>query len=500
MELDLGSPFGVSVALLPELLLSGWALLLVLLVAWRHRTPGDARLAGWLSLPGLILATAAFGWLARTGVHAAGPSLMVSLDAYRYAAGLLLLACAAAAVMLSIPYLEREGITAPEFYPLVLLATTGMLTMVAAADLIVFFLGLETMSVAVYVLAGYDRRSAFSAEAALKYFLIGAFASGFLLYGIALTYGATGTTNLSFIGAQLGSARFTVMAGIGLALILVGFAFKVAAFPFHMWAPDVYDGAPTTVTTFMATAVKVAAFIALVRVLVEAFPSASDLWRPAVATLAVLTMVFGNVVALVQRSLKRMLAYSAIAHAGYVLVAVHAQTVAGPGAVWLYLVAYSVTTVASFGFVAVLGRGGERDVTFDRIAGLASERPGIALGLAIAMLSLLGIPGTFGFIGKWSILMASVGEGSILLPVTLVLTSVVSAGYYLPVIMSMYMKPAPRAGAYAEVRTGWSMGIVLAVSVALIVVLGVLPAGALRVTEHVATSLPVAAGPAAPQP
>lgn len=500
MEIDLSTPFGVSVALLPELLLSGWALLLVLLVAWRHRTAGDARLVGWLTLPGLVLAAAGYGWLARTGVHAAGPSLMVSLDAYRYAAGLLLLACAAATVLLSIPYLEREGITAPEFYPLVLLATVGMLTMVAAADLIVFFLGLETMSVAVYVLAGFDRRSAFSAEAALKYFLIGAFASGFLLYGIALTYGATGTTNLSFIGAQLASAHFSVMAGIGLALILVGFAFKVAAFPFHMWAPDVYDGAPTTVTTFMATAVKVAAFIALVRVLVEAFPSAGEFWQPAVATLAVLTMIFGNLVALVQRSLKRMLAYSAIAHAGYVLVAVHAQTVAGPGAVWLYLAAYAVTTVASFGFVAVLGRGGERDVTIDRIAGLAAERPGIALGLAISMLSLLGIPGTFGFIGKWNILMTSVGEGSTLLPVVLVLTSVVSAGYYLPVIMSMYMKPAPRPGTYAGVRTGWMMGFVLAVSVALIVAVGVLPAGVLNVTERVARSLPAVAGPTAPHP
>ncbi|HSC59461.1 MAG TPA: NADH-quinone oxidoreductase subunit N [Gemmatimonadales bacterium] len=490
MEIDLSTPFGVSVALLPELLLSAWALLVVLLVAWRHRTPGDARLAGWLSLPGLILAAAALGWLARTGVHPAGPSLMVSLDGYRYAAGLLIVACAAAAVLLSIPYLEREGITAPEFYPLVLLATVGMLAMVAASDLIVFFLGLETMSVAIYVLAGYDRRSAFSAEAALKYFLIGAFASGFLLYGIALTYGAAGTTDLSFIGAQLGSARISVMAGIGLALILVGFAFKVAAVPFHMWAPDVYDGAPTTVTTFMATAVKAAAFLALVRVLVVAFPTAADDWRPVVAALAVATMIFGNLVALVQRSLKRMLAYSAIAHAGYLLVAVHAQTVAGPGAVWLYLAAYAVTTIASFGFLAALGRGGERDVTLDRIAGLASERPGVALGLAISMLSLLGFPGTFGFIGKWNILMTSVGEGSVVLPVVLVLTSVISAGYYLPVIMAMYMKPAPRAGAYTEVRTGWVAGVVLTVSVAVIVGLGVLPAGALHTTEGVAATLP----------
>lgn len=500
MQIDLSTPVGVAVALLPELLLSGWAVLLVLLVGFRHRTPGDARLAGWVALPGLILAAVAFGWLGRTGVQSDGPSLMVALDTFRWVSGFLILACAAATVLLSIPYLEREGIAAPEFYPLILLATVGMLVMVAAADLIVFFLGLETMSVAVYVLAGYDRRSAFSAEAALKYFLIGAFASGFLLYGIALTYGATGTTNLSFIGAQLGSARFTVMAGIGLALLLVGFAFKIAAFPFHMWAPDVYDGAPTTVTTFMATAVKAAAFIALVRVLVEAFPSAGDVWQPAIAALAVATMIFGNLVALVQRSIKRMLAYSAVAHAGYILVAVHAQTGAGPGAVWLYLAAYSVTTIASFGFLAVLGRGGERDVTLDRIAGLASERPGVAFGFAISMLSLLGIPGTFGFIGKWSILLTSVGEHSTVLPVVLVLTSVVSAGYYLPVVMAMYMKPAPRPGAYAEVRSGWLMGGVLALSVALIIGLGLFPAGVLRATEDAAASLPAVAAQSSARP
>jgi NADH-quinone oxidoreductase subunit N len=498
MELDLSTPFGVSAALLPELLLIGWGLLLTLVVAWRHRTPADTRLAGWLAVPGLILSAAGYGWLVTRGVHSAGPALMVALDQYRVAGGLLVLGCAVAAVLLSIPYLEREGMVAPEYYPLILFATAGMQAMVGAADLVVFFLGLETMSVAVYVLAGYDRRSAFSAEAALKYFLVGAFASAFLLYGIALLYGAAGSTNLAFIGAQFAVGRLTLMAGIGLALLLVGFGFKVSAVPFHMWAPDVYDGAPTPVTTFMATAVKGAAFLALGRVLYVAFPSVAESWRPAVATLAILTMVVGNLVALAQRSLKRMLAYSAVAHAGYLLVAVDAFSGSAPGAIWFYLLAYGVTTIASFGFLALLGRDGERDVTLDQIAGLAAERPWMAFGLAVTMLSLLGFPGTVGFIGKWNILMTSVGIGDHVLPVILVLTSVVSAGYYLPVIMAMYMRPAPPAGDYRALRAGWVTGGVLTACVLIILALGIVPAPGLHLTENVSASLAPPAGPPGP--
>jgi NADH-quinone oxidoreductase subunit N len=283
------------------------------------------------------------------------------------------------------------------------------------------------------------------------------------------------------------------MTGLGLALLLIGFAFKVAAVPFHMWAPDVYDGAPTPVTTFMATAVKAAAFLALGRVLLTAFPSAAEAWRPAIATLAILTMVVGNLVALAQRSLKRMLAYSAVAHAGYLLVAVQAGSPAGMGAVWLYLTAYGITTIASFGFLAALGREGEREVTYDRIAGLAAERPWMAFGLAVSMLSLLGFPGTFGFIGKWAILMASVGAGEKALPVVLVLTSVVSAGYYLRVVMAMYMKPSPRAGAYAEATQGAAAGAVLAVAVVAVLVLGLVPSWGLRASEYAGGSVPAPA-------
>ena len=257
-------------------------------------------------------------------VEPEGLAQMVALDPFRYAAAFLALISAAGTILISITYVERERLLAPEYYPLILLATAGMMFLAGAEDLIVLFLGLEVMSVAVYVLAGFDRTNPFSAEAAVKYFLIGAFASGFLLYGIALVYGATGTTNLSLIGAQLAGKLPPLMASLGLGLLLIGFGFKVAAVPFHMWAPDVYDGSPTPVTGFMATGVKAAAFAALVRVLFEAFPSAASVWQPIIAALAIASMVLGNLVALTQPSLKRMLAYSSIAHAGYLLVAVWA--------------------------------------------------------------------------------------------------------------------------------------------------------------------------------
>ena len=489
MRFDLSTPLGVTLALLPEVVLTLWALVVLLVVSWRHRTEEDSRLAGWLSLAGLLVTLAALAALWVNDAAPEGLAQMIALDGYRYAASAIALVAALLSVLLSLGYLERERLLAPEYYVLVLLATAGMLFLAGAEDLIVLFLGLEVMSVAVYVLAGYNRADPFSSEAALKYFLIGAFASCFLLYGIALVYGVTGTTNLSLVGAQLAGRPVPPMAALGLGLLLIGLGFKVAAVPFHMWAPDVYDGAPTPVTGFMATGVKAAAFAALVRVLLEAFPSAISIWQPIVAALAIASMVVGNLVALAQRPLKRMLAYSSIGHAGYLLVAVWAGTRAGAGAVLLYLLAYGLTTLASFGFLAALGRGGERDVTTDDIAGLAATRPGIAFGLSVCMLSLLGFPGTFGFIGKWYIISATVEQGQAILPVILVLTSVVSAGYYLPIIMAMYMKPAPSPDRYAGVRLAPTAVGAVALSVVAIVALGFWPGDLLDLAGRSAESL-----------
>jgi NADH-quinone oxidoreductase subunit N len=499
MQLDTSTPQGITVALLPEVLLSGWALIVLLVASWRHGRPEDSRLAGWLSFAGVAVSLAGVAWLWLNDATALGLAQMIALDPFRYAAAALILVCTGGAILLSLGYLEREDLIAPEYYPLVLLAACGMLFLAGAEDLIVLFLGLEVMSVAIYVLAGYNRRSPSSAEAALKYFLIGAFASGFLLYGIALTYGATGATNFSLIGAQLAGGRVSLMAGLGLGLLLIGLGFKVAAVPFHMWAPDVYDGAPTPVTALMATGVKAAAFVALVRLLLEGFPAAPSLWQPVIAGLAIASMVVGNLIALAQRTLKRMLAYSSIAHAGYLLVAVWPGTRLGSGAVLLYLAAYGLTTLASFGFLAALGRGGERDVTFDDIAGLSGTRPWVALGLSICMLSLLGFPGTFGFIGKWYIISANVAQGQIILPVLLVITSVISAGYYLPVIMSMYMKPAPGETTYQGLRLAPTAAGAIAVSVIAVLLFGFWPGGALDAALHSAATLTQTGVPVARQ-
>jgi len=458
-------------SLLPELVLTGWALVLLLFVAWRHRTARDLRIAGWLTLVALLSTAIAVWWLwwNRAALQGPGTVAMIALDDFRWVADWVFLGAAALTVLISFAYLEREQLLIPEYYVLLIFATLGMMVMAAGADLIVIFLGLELMSVAVYVLAGLDRRRARSAEAALKYFLLGAFASGFLLYGIALAYGATGTTNLGLIGGQVSiMGKPSVMLLAGLALLIVGFAFKIAAVPFHMWAPDVYDGSPTPVTAFMATGVKAAAFAALFRVLNQAFAPVAA-WHDILWWLAVVTMIGGNLFALGQRSLKRMLAYSSVAHAGYLLVAVTAGGAAGTSAFLVYVIAYTLMSLGAFAVLSAKGRAGESDVLIDDLAGLASQRPWLAFALAVCMLSLLGFPGTAGFIGKWYILIAATSAGQNTLAAILVLTSVVSAGYYLPVIMAMYMKPQPVEAAHAGVHLDrWGRTAVAVVVVGLL--------------------------------
>ncbi len=494
MPIDLSRPAGLMLALAPELVLSGLALVVLLVVSWRHGTARDSRFAGWLSAGSLAATLGVLLWLAARKAQAEGLAFMVALDEFRYLSSGILLVASLGSVLVSLQYLERERLIAPEYYVLVLLAVAGMLFMTAAQDLIVLFLGLETMSVAVYVLAGYNRGNRFSAEAALKYFLIGAFASGFLLYGIALVYGSTGSTNLVLIAGQLARPELPLLAAVGLGLLIVGFGFKVAAVPFHMWAPDVYDGAPTPVTGFMAASVKVAAFAAFARVLLTSFSASVAVYRPILWLLATASMVLGNLVALNQASLKRMLAYSSIAHAGYLLAALWTGTPLGAAGLLLYLLAYGVTTVAAFAILGALGRGGERDLGLADLAGLGQSRPWLALALAVCMLSLLGFPGTLGFIGKWYIITSLVAENQYALSVILVVTSVVSAGYYLPVIMAMYMRPAPAPLAFFDRGLPRAAAATVAVAVALLLAFGVWPTPALQVSEYGAGALIHAVG------
>jgi NADH-quinone oxidoreductase subunit N len=481
MSIDLSTPLGVTVALLPEILLTGWALVLLLVIGWRHTRPAHHRWAASFTLVGLVVALALVIGLWRAHPQVEGLPLMIAVDGFRWATSSIFLLGAIATVLLALGYLGRERIQVPEFYVMLLFATIGMMLMGGAADLLVVFLGLELMSIAVYVLAGIQRRSPRSAEAALKYFLLGAFASGFLLYGIALLYGATGTTNLTAMGFQLAQSAVVhrPMFGFGVALLLIGFGFKVAAVPFHMWAPDVYDGAPTPVTAYMAAAVKAAAFAALIRVSLVALGDAHVAWQTIVWWLAAITMIVGNLIALAQRRLKRMLAYSSISHAGYLLVAVAVATSRGASAFLFYALAYTLMTVGAFGVLAAVGRNGESDVLIDDLNGLASRRPWLAFGMAVFMLSLLGFPGTAGFIGKWLILSAAVATGQTSLAVILVGASVLSAGYYLPVVMAMYMKPADRPEvAEGATLAGSARAVVLAAAVVLLL-FGVWPNRAL---------------------
>jgi NADH-quinone oxidoreductase subunit N len=492
--LDLGTPMGLAIALAPELVLTLAAIAVLLVISWRHEGPADSRLAGWLSASSLLLTGGALAWLAARSDAGGDLPFMVALDNYRFLASGLVLLLALGSVLVSLGYLERERLLAPEYYVLLLFAVIGLLFMVNAQDLIVLFLGLETMSVAVYVLAGFNRGSTFSAEAGLKYFLVGAFASGFLLYGIALVYGATGSTNLVLIGGQFSLGDLSLMARLGLGLLVVGFAFKVAAVPFHMWAPDVYDGAPTPVTGFMATAVKTAAFVAFARIMVTCFQSALPDWRPLIWGIAAASMIVGNLVALVQRSLKRMLAYSSVAHAGYLMAAVWPGSGLGVAAMLLYLFGYGLTTLASFAILGAVGRDGEREIGLDDVAGLSAQRPWMAFALAVCMLSLLGFPGTIGFIGKWLILSGLVAEHQTLLAVILVLASVVSAGYYLPVIMAMYMRSARAPLSFWDNALVVTARSVVALAVLLILLFGVWPTPLLDAGRAGAESLVQSAG------
>lgn len=475
MLIDLSTPGGLALALLPELLLTGMALAVLLVIGWRHRTAADMRFAALLSLAGYVLAAVATGWLAWNKATPDGLPMMIALDGFRFAADALVLWVGATVTILSYRWLERQGILAPEYYVLLMLSTVGMMLLAGSKDMITLFLGLEVMSVAIYALTGYDRTRRPSAEAALKYFLIGAFASGFLLYGISLLYGATGQFNFGLIGAQLSVTPPSLLAKLGMGLILIGLGFKVAAVPFHTWVPDVYEGAPTPITAFMAGGVKAAAFLALTRLLAEVFPAYVELWRPIIWWLAVVTIAVGNLTALAQISVKRMLAYSAVAHAGYLFLALYAHSDLGTATVLIYLLTYAIASIAAFGILASIERAGARTVLITDLEGLFSVRPFASLGLAICMLSLLGFPGTFGFIGKWFLVKAALEAGEMVLPVVMVIGSGISIGYYFPVVLAMTLKPTRTRSAHRTIRFPKPARLVLAICVAALLVLGVFP-------------------------
>jgi NADH-quinone oxidoreductase subunit N len=458
------------------------------------RGKSDLAGVGVLGLAGALLASAIL-W----GGPARSFQAMVALDDFALFFNGIFCLSAGLVLLLSIGYIRRQGVEAGEYYVLVLFAALGMMLMASALDLLIVFLGLELMSLSLYVLAGFFRTRATGNESAMKYFLLGAFASGFFVYGIALLYGATGTTNLARLADALAApgAATQPLVLAGLALLLVGFGFKTSAVPFHQWAPDVYEGAPTAVAALIATGSKAAAFAALLRVLIAMRALQPD-WALVVWLVAAATMTLGNVVALVQQNLKRMLAYSSVAHVGYMLVGVAAGPELGSAAVLYYLLVYSVATVGAFGVILVLEREGpdasggrpqaegrqsiagrprhgqtEEAVDLTWYGGLAARHPVLALVLTVCLLSLIGLPPTAGFVGKFYLFAAAIRGGLVWLAILAVLNSVAAAYYYLRLIVYMYMRDPEGEG--LRVALTPAAGLALAVSVWVTVQLGLLP-------------------------
>jgi len=411
----------------------------------------------------------------------------VLVDDFALYFDLLFLLAGAIAILASVQYLEREESHHGEYYALVLFSVAGMMTMVSSENLLVIFLGLELLSIPLYILSGFTRTRIRSVEAALKYFLLGAFSTGIILYGIAFLYGGSGTLDLRRLAAALaaGTASHSVFA-IGVGLVLVGFAFKIAAVPFHAWVPDVYQGAPTPVVALMAAGTKAAAFGALLRIVHTGLPAAGGIdWRNVLIVLAVLTMTAGNLIAIAQRNIKRMLAYSSIAHAGYLLVAVVSPIGSGVQSAAFYLLSYTFMTMGAFIVALIVGKSGgegEEGYSLSAYAGLGKRRPALAIAMTIFLLSLIGIPGTAGFIGKLFIFKAAVEGRLYILAAVGLLNSVVAAYYYLGPIVAMWMQG--EAEGPGPARAGISASAALAISSAATLVLGVYPAPVLDIARE----------------
>lgn len=467
----------------------GWAsvLLVIALFVPRSRT----RIVGYLAIAGAIVAAAA--GIPLWGVNAETFSSMLRLDAYSLTLNWLFLAAAAITIVLSLDYLPRQGIERSEYYVLVLFATGGMMLLAQGADLIILFLGLELLSIVLYVLTGFAYPRNASEEAGMKYLLIGAFAGGFVVFGIALLYGATGSMNLRIIGETLAQPVLTLEERTyllaGAALVVVGFGYKVAMAPFHMWAPDVYEGAPTPIAGLLSVGSKAAGFAALLRFLVEALAGEWQIWAPVLAALAIATLAVGNIGALTQHNVKRMLAYSSIGHAGYILFGVIAAGAPGGIAgqrgvegVLLYLIAYTFTNLGAFGVLIALEHRGEAAWDMGDLAGLWNRRPWLAVAMAVCMLSLAGVPPTGGFWGKFYVFTAAWLAGMGWITVIGVVIAAIAAFYYLRIIAQMFMAEPARE---APLPMDRALRVGLALATLGVLILGFIPTPAIDLVQRV---------------
>lgn len=467
--------------IMPEIILSCVAMVLLLVNVFVPSN--DKAYLGYLSLIGLA-ATAAVvvsGW---------GPAVlafndMIVQDNFGAFFKIIFLISAGMAILISDRYMKQEGCNQGELYPLILFSTVGMMLMAAGTDLMVIFLGLELLSICLYVLAGFNRNSLKSNEAGLKYFLLGSFSTGFLLYGMALTYGATGSTKLTAISSYAMSnqaAGMNTFFLIGMLLIATGFCFKIAAAPFHMWTPDVYEGAPTPMTAFMSAGPKAAGFAAFIRVMIFAFPMLRAEWADLLWIVAVLTMTVGNIIALSQDNIKRMLAYSSIAHAGYALVGFVATNAEGAAGIMFYMLSYAFMNIGAFAVIILLTKKGETNGNVSDLAGLGFKKPILALCMSIFLFSLAGMPPTAGFVGKFYLFSAAIKSGYVWLAIIGVLNSAASVYYYLRVMVYMYMKDPNEEFEWASMSAPVAACLVIAVAATL--VMGVVPSTVLQLAQQ----------------
>jgi NADH-quinone oxidoreductase subunit N len=471
--------------LAPEIVLCAFGILIMVVDPF----VGAARQRG-LAVLGLI---GALGALVAVRIVASDPGLaysgLIHADAFSIFVHVVVIGAAALAILGSWDYLDNEGLQRGEYYALVLFATAGMGILAGVNELVTAFVGLEMSSISTYVLAGFRRRALASNEASLKYFILGSFATAFFLYGVAMVYGATGTTRIDSIQAVFQSTPPAGLAILGLGLMFVGLGFKVVAAPFQIYAPDVYQGAPTPVTALLASAPKVATFAVMIRIFYVAFGTSSDLWFWAIWISAVLTMCIGNFAALVQTNVKRMLAYSSIAHAGYILVAFAASTDLGVAAILFYLSAYALMKIGAFLVLTHLGQQGEKRLEIKDYAGLGSKQPVLAVCFSLFLLSLLGLPATGGFLGKFFAFQAALDARVIWLVVIAALNSIVGAYYYLRVIVAMYFWDPDKD--YVPTAVAPALTVALAICAIGTLYLGILPARVLGLAKAAADSLAV---------
>ncbi|MGD9562784.1 MAG: NADH-quinone oxidoreductase subunit N [Pyrinomonadaceae bacterium] len=482
-------PPDVSIsAILPEIVV---AFAGILAMIYDSFYPNERRVTSIISLVGLAVSAAILAMMWTSPQPPSAFNGMIAHDSLRMAFSFVFLIVTAVTILVSSVWVENENVPAGEYHALLMFATFGMMLMASGNDLVVVFLGLETLSIATYVMAGFRKGDLKSNESAMKYFILGSFASAFLLYGMALVYGATGTTNITEIAARTTDANFPGLLLIGAAMMIIGFGFKVATVPFHIWTPDVYEGAPSPVTGFMAAGPKSAAFASFIRIFVLGFPFVASVpasgylhesWITVLSIMAILTMTVGNVAAILQNNIKRMLAYSSIAHAGYALVGFlgagaasdAAERDAAVASVAFYMLAYAVTNLGAFGIVTLLGQRNDRRTEFEDYNGIGFKSPLLSFSLSLFMLSLLGIPLTAGFVGKVLVFSPALEAGNTLLTIVVVaavLNTAISAYYYLRLIVVMFFRE--RTTEWLEPKMPTAFAAALLITAAGVLYLGI---------------------------